>query len=270
MGIGQIWDRTTLVLQGRGGALAAIAVPAIFLPAVVRVAVAAYVPASPANAPVRALVGIAVLLVSLWGHLAVVALSSDPAHLPAHARALATRRLLPAFGLLLLLGVAIGVLLLPPIVAIGSVVTPATLAAMQAGAMPAIPPGIGLFALLYLLAFALVLLVVGTRLFLLNAVIVNERLGVRAFRRSIDLTRGWTWRLIGLLILYLVVVGVAVLAAQTVVGVVARLILGADHVATATFLAGVAAAAVATAFAVVVAAFSAQLYLARRDMLPPR
>ncbi len=265
--MGDVWDRTTEVLSGRGGALARIAFLGVFLPSVVRSAFAAYSggPAAGHGAVLLGgLVSIVVLCVLIWAQLALIALSTDPATTPAMASSTAIGRLGPALAIVLMLGVAFALLLIPPfavLIGSGANFSPAL---MQAGVMPTIAPGVALFFSLYMLAFVIVAVVVSARLSVANAVVVNERLGLGAIRRSFQLTRGLTWRIIGVLVLYVIVLFVATLAAQAVVGIVFRLLLGPDAIATVTFLAAVAAAAVTAAMTTVVAAFVAQLYVATR------
>ncbi|WP_242096170.1 hypothetical protein [Sphingomonas sp. CROZ-RG-20F-R02-07] len=264
--IGRVWDRTTEVLGGRGGTLAGIAALAIFLPTVVRTAFTAYTAygaVTPSHSGIVALIAIVAALATIWGQLAIVALSSDPAVTRDDATRIAARRLPAAIGIVLLLGIALAVLLVPCMVALGAALGPSSLVLMQAGVMPRIAPGAALFVTLYILALAIVFLVLGARLFLLNPVIVNERLGLRSIPRAFRLTRGLTWKLIGLLILYAIVLLVGMIAAQAVVGIVFRLILGAG--VTAAFLGGVAGAAVTTALSVVATVFASQLYVAARD-----
>ena len=262
--MGTVWDRTTEVLSGRGGALGRIAFLGIFVPSVVRDAFAAYAgPGAPAAlALVGALVSLAVLVVLIWSQLALIALSTDPAITPAIAAHTASRRLGPALAIVGVLAIALLVLLTPPLAVLlgsGANVSPEL---MRMGIMPHIAPGTALFVSLYLLVLLILLLVVGARLWIVNAVVVNERLGLGAIRRSFALTRGSTWRIIGVLFLYAIVLFVATLAAQSVVGLVFRLVLGADAKATVLFLATVAASAVSAVLTTVAAAFAAQLYVA--------
>ena len=119
-------------------------------------------------------------------------------------------------------------------------------------------------AFLYLLVWAIALLFVGARLALWQAVLVNERVGLRSVARSWRLTSGATWRLVGVILLFAIVLLVATGAAQSVVGIVFRLILGAD-IPTALFLGSLAGSAVSTMLAVVAVVFTTHFYLARID-----
>jgi hypothetical protein len=265
--MGTVWDRTIEVLNGRTGMIASIAVVGILLPTVVRDGFVAF--SSRAN-PVSMLIGVALTIVALvamiWAQLAIVAIATDPAVDAASARRRGGARVLPALGITVLLTIVALLLAVPPIVVL--VQSGFDFAAAANGSSARMtPPSVGAasFTALYGLAYLLVLIWIGARLVLLNPVILNERLGVGAIRRSIQLTKGMTWRIIGVMILFLIVLMVATGAAQSVTGIVFRLVLGADSVATAAFLAGVAGSVVTTAFTALAAVFTAQLYVATRE-----
>ena len=262
--MGTVWDRALEVLRGRANILAPVAALAIFLPTVVSSAVAAYGQPAPGAAPdvgasaLAAIVSLVVLVASIWGQLALLAIATDPATTRADAGRQASRRLLPALGVVIVLVAIFSLLLLPAIVPL----VQSGLNMQDPQAMRALSPGVAGFAGLYFLAFFIVAIIIGARLLLLNAVILNERRGLGAIRRTFQLTRGLTWRIIGVMLLFGVLLIVSMLAVQAVVGLVFRLILGADQIATVGFLAAIAGAAVSTALTVVAAAFTAQLYVA--------
>ncbi|WP_174292479.1 hypothetical protein, partial [Sphingomonas bacterium] len=212
----------------------------------------------------RALIGliaIAAIVVAVWGHLAILAAASDPAVLRDDATRMATRRLLPTLGVLLIVLAVVALLFVPMgIILAGSGVD---MQAMAGGTNVNLPPQTAAIIALYTLVFLVIAIGVGARLALLYPVLLLERTGVGAFARSFRLTRGLTWRIIGVLVLYAIVVLVAGGAAQLVAGTIAALILGAG--ATATFIAAVAGALVSTALSVVAIVFTAQLYLAARE-----
>ncbi|MGR6329686.1 hypothetical protein ACU5AX_11525 [Sphingomonas sp. XXL09] len=262
-----VWDRSTEVLSGRGGMLAGIAIPTLFVPAVLRALWAlatAPVPgtaAGPAAALVGGLLAIVIALISLWGQLALIAAASDPATQAADARHLATARFLPALGIAALLVAVLTVLALPPAVL-----------AIQAGfdfTAPAgapqpvtMAPGTAIGLSLYLVVLGLVILFVGARLVPLYAVVVNERRGLGAIAEAWRLTRRHTWRIVGVLLLWGIVLLIATWAAQAVVGTVFRLALGAGALNVVAFLVAVVGAAVSTVFSVIAIVFTAQLYVA--------
>lgn len=265
--MGAVWDRTSEVLSGRFGALAGIAFLTLFLPLTILLvwttSVAARVPGAAAGA-ISILVLLLVVVAAALGALAMIALASDPATTRAEAWALARARLLPLLAVVGILVVVAIVLLLPIIgVLTAAHVDMARLAAgASAGAAPAMSRGVVTFLALYYLAFLILMIWASARLSVLNAVVLHERLGLGAIRRSIALTRGLTWRLIGVLFLYVIVLFVVRLAAQSVVGVVLRLALGPANIPTVGIVVALVGAAVTTVFSIIAVAFSAQLYVA--------
>lgn len=263
--MGTVWDRALDVLRGRATIMAPIAALAIFLPTVASNAVTAYGQPAPGAAAAGAglgllgsVVSVVLLIASIWGQLALLAIATDPATTRDDATRQATRRLGPALGVVLAL-VAIFVLLM----------LPALLPLMRAGldmnnpqAMSTLPSGTAGFVFLYFLVFFIVAIVAGARLILLNPVILNERRGAGAIRRSFELTRGMTLRIVGLLLLVGVLLLVSTFAVQAVTTLVLRLVLGAEALPTVQFIATTAGAVVSTALSVVAAAFTAQLYVA--------
>ncbi|SEM49049.1 hypothetical protein SAMN05192583_0387 [Sphingomonas gellani] len=255
-----IWDSTADVLRGRGAILTRIAVPALFLPAVVRDGwtILSGAPSAP-TVMVGGVIGFAALLLMIWGQLAVVSVASDPDVDAGDAARQAGRRFLPALGVYAIAGLVVGMLAVPLIVAL--VASHIDFAALGRGESPAIPAGIVGFAGLYLLALVVVGLFVGARLFLLNPVIVNERSGIRAFARSWFLTRGLTWRIVGVTLLFVIVLSVATAASQAVLGIVTSLLLGNSGAVAARFVTAIVSAAFASIYMVVVSVFTAQLYV---------
>lgn len=262
--MGMVWDRAVEVLRGRTDILVWIAAVGIFLPAVVNNALAAY-GQSQGRAGVGAgfalltgLVAIAVLLASIWGQLALLAVATHPQTTRSDAAHQATRRLGPALAVVIVLVLLFALLLVPPVIAL----VRAGVDVSNPAAMASIPPGASGFIGIYVLVLIPLLFWVSARLILVNPVVLNERRGLGAIRRSFQLTRGLTWRIIGVMLLFAVVLLVATLAVQAVTALVFRLILGADSLALVGFLAAAAGAVVTTAMSVVAAAFTAQLYVA--------
>ncbi|HEU0044122.1 hypothetical protein [Sphingomonas sp.] len=264
--IDSVWDGTTEVLGRRGGLLASIAFLAFFLPSAGQAAVAAYGGTSTGVALLSAVVTLVALVASVWGSLTVIGLANDPAASRAAAGRQATARL-PAALLLMLVAIAVAVVAALPTVGVlaanGYDFQAAVQRAGGAGA-PKLAPGVALFLFVYGLLLLLVALWLYARLLPLLPVALHERRRIGAFGRALRLTRGMTWRLIGVVLLFGVVFMVASWAAQAVVGTAARLLLGAEHITTATFIGALAAALVAAAFATVVAVFGARLYAALR------
>jgi hypothetical protein len=263
--IGTVWDRTVEVLKGRANILVPIAIVSLFLPSVVNTGLAAFGPTGTGGAGTGGVallgmvVALAVLLANIWGQLAMLAVATHPATTRADAGRQATARLLPALGVILALGVLFALALVPVVGAIMSAGVDLTRGSVS---VQSLPPGVSGFVGLYSLVLLVVAFVVGARLILLNPVILNERRGLGAVMRSFRLTRGLTLKIVGVMILFAIVLLIPMLAVQAVVGVIARLILGADSLPAIAFLAGTAGAAVTSLFSVVAAAFTAQLYVA--------
>jgi hypothetical protein len=262
--MGNVWDRTLEVMNGRTGMIAGIAAIGLVVPEVVRDAyVAAATPGTAAFALIGSALSLVAVLAMVWAQLAIIAIATHPATTRADAAAQARARLAPAFGITVLLGLIAFVLIMPPIVAL--VLAGFDFAAAARGVpvtAATVAPGTAVFVAVYVIVLGLVAIWLAARLVLLNAVILNERLGIGAIRRSFALTRGLVWRIFGMIILFGIVLLVATGAAQAVVGVIFRLVLGADGRALAAFLAGVAGTLVSTGFTALATVFTAQLYVA--------
>lgn len=263
--IGTVWDSTLEAVRGRAGVIAPIALVALFLPRVAQAAMANY-GAEPGIQPgvgvalLRMLIAIGTLLLTLWGALAITAITSDPDVTRPRAARLATTRLLPLLGVSVVLGLALGLLALP----LFGLLTAAgvDMARMSTpGYRPELSGGAAAVAVLYMLVLLGLLFWLLARLMPLVPVVLHERLGLRAIGRAFRLTRGLALKLIGVLILFAIVLGVTTGAAQLVVGLVFRLVLGSDNIPTATFLGGVAGAAVGAVLSVISYVFCARLYV---------
>lgn len=266
-----VWDRTTDVIAGRRGIFVSLVLLFIWLPGLVRNAIhlAIVGPAqTPSTAPevggkalIFLAVGLVVVALAVIGQLAMVAVASDPTVSRRDALHIALRRFWPYVGVMAVAVVAAAVLVSPILIAL--VAAFPSLAAMRAGLHPQMSPALGLFVLIYGLALFVAFLWIEARLlWVLVPVVVNERLGLGSFARAFALTRGMTWRIIGVIVLFGVVALVAILATQGVVGVTLRLLLGFANAGLALFLTAAVVALVACVVQVVVAAFTAQLYVA--------
>jgi len=255
--------------------LVSIAALTLWLPTVVRTALALSVggPAAAGGVPTPGVAGLLFLVslvvgvVTIVGQLALIAAASDPATTRSEAFAIGARRLPLTLGLALLFALVVFVLLIPMMVPIAAAVAnPAALTPQgMRTAMAGVSAGTRAFIGLYLLALVAVMLWLTARLALLNPVIVNERQGMRSFARSFALTRGLTWKIIGLAILFGIVSAVVVFATQSVVGIVFRLLLGADNAALVVLLTAAVVAVATSALTIVWTVFLAQLYVATRE-----
>ena len=269
VGIGTVWDRTMEVLRGRAGMLAGIAALTIVLPTVIRNGLALMMAGgTPGQSPslLFSLISLIVFALAIVGQLALVAAATDPATLRDDALRTGLRRLAPAIGLYLIVVIGFIIALIP--IGIAAAASGVDLTRMGAGTTPKLSVGIAGFVTLYAIALVLAGLWLSARLFVLNPVIVNERLGVKAFARSFALTRGHVWRLIGFLLLVGVVLIVSVLATQFVIGTVTGLIFSP---VTARFWTSIPVSILTAAYTVLIATFAAQFYVSalaetQRDM----
>ncbi len=260
--MGNVWDRTGEVLNGRGGMLAGIAILTLFVPGAINAAYKIFTPASSASVAVGMLLTLAATVAALWGQLAIIGAASDPATTRAAANRQASARLVPAVLVALVLGVAFSIAFMPAILLL--VVAGFDFASAFGGGTPAPPiaPGAGLLAALYMIVVLIAALFLFSRLLPLYAVVLHERLSIGAIARTWRLTRKHTWRLVGVILLFLIVLMIATWAAQSVIGLVARLVLGGNATATVTYIAALAGQAVSTGLTLVAVVFSAQAYVA--------
>ena len=268
--IERVWDRTTEVLAGRSGVIASVALLTLVVPPIVNGALVLFLTPSPFAQILIFVAGLVSALLSVWGGLAILALATHPATDRAVAYRQASARLLPTIGVSIVIGLAVLVLLAPIFGAL--FLTHFDFAALSTAAtrsvpayMPETAPGVALFIFVYGMAVVVLAIWASARLLLVTAVVLNERLGVGAIRRSIALTRGLTWKLIGVLVLFGIVASIATLATQLIFGLIFRLILGAGQGATALFLTSIATALVSAAFMALAYVFTAQLYVATRE-----
>jgi len=266
--IGDVWDSTVDAARGRAGVIAPVAAIGFFLPGVAQALAQLLAPSRPGTAGVLiALIGIATLVAAVWAQLTIIGIATDPATTRAEASAAAWRRFLPAIGVSLLMGLIVTIAAVPLIGAlVASGIDFRALSQAQPGTAPDLTgasTGAIMFAFFYMLALAAFLVWLGARLLLTTAVVLNERRGAGAIRRSIALTRGMTWKLLGVLILYLVVLLVAAFAVQTAAFLLIRLPLGEDGAGLATFVGAVAGGLVTATFSAVFSVFTARLYVAR-------
>lgn len=258
-----VWDRTTEFLGDNRGSVVPLALAAIFIPVSIQGCIAE-LGKTPGEVLARGLFSLALSLISYWGQLAIIALTMNPDADRAAATRQATARLPAAIGIGLVLFVAFLLLFSPAPIALA--LAGFDFSAAINGGHPSMPVSVTGFVLFYLLAAGLVFLWLMARLVLVNPIIVGERRGLGVFARSFALTRGLTWRIIGVILLFGIVAMVSVLAAKTVFGSILRLLLGDDGtVNAASVLTAILVAIVSTIFTVLAAAFTAELYVAVRD-----
>lgn len=262
--MGYVWDRTVETLGDRLGVILPIAILGIFLPsAVITSFDGLREMAAPGLKITFSLVSLVASLLSLWAQLAIIAATVGTTRTSGEVIGIATRRLLPTIGVFILVGLAATLLMLPSIVLVVMGGIDATAVASGQVMMERLNGTyVGIATLYGVVAFVAVLFL-GARLAALSAVIVEERRGAGAIPYAFRLTRGLTWRLLGVLLLYGIVAFVSVLAVQTVFGTILRLFDGGTGPITLTgVVTAIATSAVSAVFTVLAAAFCARLYVA--------
>ena len=260
--MGNVWDRTTEFLSDHLGAILPVALLAIFVPQSVSTAIKQA--GTAVNPAVGGVISLVLVLVVIWGQLAITAFALSPDSGRGAAQALATRRFGPAVGAMLIVFAAIAVLSLPIFgVLVANGVDLRTLA-QPGGAGVDIPPAASAIIGLYAFVLTIVVIFLAVRLTtLLQAVVLAEGGVVAALRRSFALTHGIGWKTFGVLLLFGVVYTVAYLAITSVFGFLFGLIApGAGPWGIGAIVVAILAGAVSTIYAVIVSAFTANLYRA--------
>lgn len=263
--IGAVWDSALEAVRGRAGMILPIAAFALFGPSVVQSAMGSYLAATPGTAPTFGgsllvmIVSVGLMLLTLWGALAITAITSHPEVTTADAGRRASQRLLPLVGVSVVLALASALLVVPLFGLVAAAGVDFT-AIGTPGYQPQLSGGASIAAMLYSLVMLGLALWIFARLLPLVPVVLHERRGLGAIGRAFRLTSGMGGKLVGVFILYVIVLGVSTLAVQSVLGLVFRLVLGGDAVSTARFLGGVAGAVVSAGLSVLSYAFVSRLY----------
>lgn len=262
--MGDVWDRAVEFLSEHIALILPIAIFALVLPASIT---GSLEPLSATGSQsvrlVLVVTGLAFAILSLWVQLAIAAMAIQPDQ-ARRAAAVATARLLPALGIYLLLFIVVCfVVFAQAAVIVGtSGLDPATMNWGDPSAVQ-LPSGTIGWLVAILILDGVVMLALMAKLAPLTGVIVAERRGLGAIARAWGLTRGIAWRLVGVILLYVVVSTVAQLAAQFVFGAIMALIAGGDGpVTVGGVVTSVLVASVGAAFTVLAAAFAAKLYVA--------
>ena len=257
LSLSALWDRTTAFIADHFAAVASVGALGLFLPSAALQSLMPYAGDHLWVVPILIVCG----LTSAWAQLVLIALSIAPAAGKPAAMNLAVRRLPVQIGIGLLIGVAVGLAMLPLIVAIG-VAAASSGTAPTPGQLPNLSAGVVVFLGLYLVVVAVVGLWLGARLSVLSGVILAERRGLGAIARTFRLTKAAAIRLIGLILLYVVVSQIASLAVSTVIGAIVGLFADPE---LARIVSKVFAAGVGAIFGTIAAIYIGQLYLALRD-----
>lgn len=260
--MGDVWDRTAEFLSDNIAAILPVALLAFFVPASISGNFAAAREGAGLGLEAGLLLAqLALAILSVWGTIAITVMALDDAGSEGVGRT-ALRRL-PAALVLAVTGFVVAIVALLPIpLVLGA--NGVDMTALAEGRDAAMGSGPATFVALYVLALAAIGIWLMARLIVVNPVLVREGRWLSAYTQSWKLTRGVTWRIIGVILLFALVAWVSWLAAQTVFGSVFALVAGEmdDGVSLAGVLTSIVVAAVQTAFMVLGAAFVAKLYLA--------
>lgn len=240
MSIGKAWEETVAFVAREAPllfpvALLFVALPVVILQEMTPPELAAWSAAPkgpmPPVPPSYWLAGTLTILSIWFGSLALFAMALRPGISVGEALRLSVVRLPVLAGTSLLAGAAIVVVVCIPVIFL---------------------PYVGLWIAAGVALFA------GTRLALLNPVVIDEHRGVIAsLRHAWALTRGHFWRLAGFLAIVMLLSAIAGSAAQVIIGLLGGLIAGADG---ARLIGGIASAAVTSIVQVYMLVMLARLY----------
>ncbi|MCP1471602.1 hypothetical protein J3E64_003313 [Sphingobium sp. OAS761] len=245
MSIGKAWEEAVAFVAREATLLLPVALLFVAFPVVIlqemtppELAAWSSAPKGPMpDVPASYWASLLLTILLIWfGSLTLFALSLRPGISVAEALKLALHRLPVLVATSLIAGVALfAVILLLSV--------PVMLVAGFPGVL-AILIGVGLFA--------------GSRLALLNPVVIDDTLGiVPSLRRAWALTRGHFWRICGFLFAVMLLSTIAGSAAQAVLGLLGGLVAGSDG---ARLVGGIAGAAVSAIVQVYMLVMLARLY----------
>jgi hypothetical protein len=259
--MGNIWDRTSGFIGDHARRVIPVALAAVLLPSVISNVVwgASQQCDGSVNPFVAAIVTVVMTLVTLWAQLALTAMvvvPTEPAG-PVATRGIG-RAILAMLALLVVFAVATAPVVLGIAASGGTLVHDGCDANATFFTSHPNP-----FVMLYGILLVVVSAVVSVRLTLLYPVVIGENLAIGAIGRAFRLTRGITWKLIGVWLLFGLVNAIASAAVSSAFGAIFGLLApNAGPFAVTSILVAILRAAVQTAFTVIVAVFSAQLYVA--------
>lgn len=273
--MGTVWDRATEFLGDNIAVLMPIALFAIFLPLSINdnlgPLAAQAGPGGSGQALAISLIGLAVSIISLVGRMVIMVMALDGDQASGSATRLALARL-PLLLLVVIVLLLIFVVLASPIfVAIGlAQVDMKALGSgnpqLAAAALNAMGAGYAWFISLYAIAWLVAAIWLSARFALVMPIVLAERLGLGSLTRSFRLTRGIAFKIIGMLLLYIIIFFVAILAARAVFGSLAGLLIGpVGPLTMAGVITSIAVGLVQTLFLALQVAFVAKLYLAARQ-----
>ena len=255
-----VWNAMADFLRAHKRALLPIVLLGLFVPLTIgQLAEMVQAETGSETAPgiAASLISFLVAVIALWAQISITAMALEPLSAGAAART-GLRRLPAVIGILVLVTIVLMVLALPVLFVFWR-------AGMGQGVMhaPDVSPLYLAFVVLYAIVYAVALVVLIARLIVTTPVIVAERNGLSALRRSWQLTRGYGAAIIGIVLLFGIVALIAQLAVKTVLGSILLLFLGGEgSFSLSAILIACASGIVLTIVSVIQFAFLAKLYLA--------
>jgi hypothetical protein len=254
LSISKAWDETSDVLSRDGKLIGTVALAAVLLPAAISGVIAPPPNLSGEQPPSwMPVLTILVEIAGIVGQIAIMRLALGPATSVGEAITHGLKRLLSAFGAILLFAFPLAIVLAIVLTAFAG---PGKLEAMAAGGPPdpALVPAI--------LIWALLVLAILVRFQMILPVATAEDGGpIHIFRRSWELTAGHYWRLLGFLALVCLVAIVVLFTAQITGGLLAQALFGeAKPLSISALVIALITGVVQTALMVVVATMTARIY----------
>jgi Membrane domain of glycerophosphoryl diester phosphodiesterase len=249
--ISKAWEETKEIVARDSKLFATIALALIVLPGVISdVVTPTPVPGALPELGYWTVVTCLALLIGLVGQLAVI-------HLAIGSRQTVGETIAHAFGRApAYLGATI-LWLLPFAVIVGGIVGATTQGAATGN--PRLSPA----AALVVLVAVPVMIFLAVRMLMSAPVASAERVGAIAIiKRSWDLTAGNWWRLFGFFLLFVIAGGVVLVAVNSVMGLLAKLLIGSvDPLTVGALLVAIVGQLVAAAFTVLLMTMLARIYV---------
>lgn len=257
--MGNVWDRTTEFLGDHLRALWPVILGVLLVANTISALMSGASP--PLHSAVAQTITLLCALAAIWGQLVVIALALDP--VGGRPRATATGRFGRAVAAMLILLAVIIVLALPVVGVMAANGVDLTTLGTGGTARANLTGGTAVFVSLYSAVLGAIVLLVAVRLTLLYPVVVAEGGVIAAIKRAWALSRGIVWKMIGVLLLFVIVYFVATQAVTSGVGTVLGFFADMrDPFSIGRILVAILSGAVTTAFNLIMAAFSAMLYRA--------
>ncbi len=253
LSISKAWEQTKEVIARDGRLIASVALALVLLPETIAGLVAPPPALSGAQPPQwTSIVMILVALAGITGQIAIIRLALGPATSVGEAIRHGLRRLLPAFGALLLFAIPLVILFTIILLAIGG---PSVIENLKS---PTPNPALaGAILLFVLIAFA-----ISVRFQLMIPVAAAENAGpIAILKRSWEITAGHYLRLLAFLMLVALTAIVVLLVAQFTGGIVAKAFFGnVDAFSLSALVVALTGAIVQTGFTIVFSTMLARIY----------